>query len=535
MCSFSEEMFLRDYFTFDAVVGSFCDARAIFNCLANNYYIDSERREKLFSLVTNDSVGQITSLKDYKRYRRLRQYVEACGLSSNYSDVEDDVITIKGKALYLVAECGLANSGTKASVYSAIVNKANAGQVVALRIYGTLQCEGIFFEKRLRDGIKNLTRAARWNSIESILALLNYDNVDSKKYIDMLYTLAYATPYEDVAKSAQIKHEINSPEKLKECILLSKVFGRGFVKPNVYIPLYANLLYSEVVSFKDKEKILLSENKEFVSSCRDLPLKLAMGKFDYDISAITGLPLKREVEQNGIIQNAINSDIRDFHTFRPLCLCSDSKYMRSYYASAITKLYGNAHIEYVSVADLCPNDFEPTPNNIFVRSCNEDKNNVFIISFVGDVNETAAKAVCDFLQSEKRGKMHLSVPCIEINLGAVLPICLCDKSNAAMLARFCEKLDVLSPDQAEQRIIIRELMTEKAKQYGIEDFKVEAQVVDKLCSVSVDTANSALDAAIVANRNGRTSLKLTEFNTAKYIKHRDSYRGYGYGGCKDDI
>ena len=536
MCRFSEEMFLSDYFTFDAVVGRFCDSQTIFGCLSQIYYIDSERAEKLFNLATSTKIRNIATLKDYKRYRRLCKYSEACALHTSYTEAEDDILTIKGKALYVADECGLADSGgaTKASVYAKIVDKANIGQVTALRLFGVLQCEGIFFEKRLHDGIKNLTRAARWNSIEGILALLKYDVTNSEAYINMLYTLAMGTPFEEVFEKVRKYHAIKAPKKIKECILLSKVFGRGQITPNVYLPVYANLLYSEIIPFKDKEKLLLSESKDSINSYIDLPLKLSTRKFTYDSSAITGLSLNRAEEQSNIIQNALNSDIRHFSTFKPICLCSDSKFMRSYYAKAINKLFTDANSAEISVVDLAPHDFEPGTNNVFLRNCDEDRNNVFIISFVGDINEQAEKEVCDFLQGDKRRKMHLVRPNIEIDLGSVLPICLCDKANAQMLSRYCDKGEISNPTKEELPVLVRELISEKEKQYEIKGLRIEKSVMDKLCTLTIDSVETALDLAITANRSGSSELTLTNENASKYIKKRESARGFGYGGCKDD-
>lgn len=536
MCSFSEEMFLRDYFIFDATVGRFCDGRALFDCLSQIYYIDCDRADKLFHLATSPKIRNVATLKDYKQYRRLCKYSEACALHTNYTEADDDILTVKGKALYAAGECGLMDSGnaTKASVYTDIVDKANAGQVTALRLYGVLQSEGILFDKRTFDGIKNLTRAARWNSIEGILALLKYDVNNSATYVDMLYTLAVGTPFEDVFVNAQRYHGIKAPKKVKECTLLSKVFGRGQVNPNVYMPVYANLLYSEIVPFKYKEKLLLSESKESINSYMDLPLKLSARKFTYDVSAITELSLKRTEEQNSIIQNALNSDISRFSTFKPLCLCSDSKFMRNYYAKAIKKLFAGANSAEISVSDLAPHDFEPGTNNVFLRSCDEDRNNVFLISFVGDINEQAEKKVCDFLQGDKRRKMHLVRPNIEIDLGSVLPICLCDKANVQVLSRYCDKFEICNPTKEELPILVRELISEKEKQYGIKSLHVETSVTDKLCSVSIDSAELALDLAITANRSGSSELTLTNENASKYIKKREQSRGFGYGGCKDD-
>ena len=536
MCSFSEEMFLRDYFTFDAVVGRFCDEQELIKCLAEIYYIDNERAKELSALATSKTVRNIVSIKDYKRYRRLRQYADACKIKIGTAELEDDILTIKGKALYATNDCGLIDAGnnTKASVYANVVDKANAGQVTALRLYGVLQCAGIFFEKQLHDGLKNLTRAARWNSTESILALLKYDANNSATYADMLYTLAEGTPFEEVFTNAQRYHSAKAPKKIRECTLLSKVFGRGQVNPNVYMPVYANLLYSEIISFKDKEKLLLSESKDSINSYMDLPLKLSMRKFTYDVSAITELSITRAEEQSSIIQNALNSDIRHFSTFKPLCLCSDSRFMRSYYAKAIKNLFVDANSVDISVIDLSPHDIEPGMNNVFVRSCDEDKNNVFLISFVGEINEQAAKEVCDFLQGDKRKNMHLVRPNIEIDLGAVLPICLCDKANAQMLLRHCEKVEILNPTKGELTVLIQELISEKEKQYGIKRLNVAQSVMNKLCSVSIDAAEAALDSAITANRSGNNELTLTDENASKYIKRREQSRGFGYGGSKDE-
>lgn len=278
----------------------------------------------------------------------------------------------------------------------------------------------------------------------------------------------------------------------------------------------------------------LSTRHGSINSYIDLPLKLSTRKFTYDSSAITGLSLNRAEEQSNIIQNALNSDIRHFSTFKPICLCSDSKFMRSYYAKAINKLFTDANSAEISVVDLAPHDFEPGTNNVFLRNCDEDRNNVFIISFVGDINEQAEKEVCDFLQGDKRRKMHLVRPNIEIDLGSVLPICLCDKANAQMLSRYCDKVEISNPTKEELPVLVRELISEKEKQYEIKGLRIEKSVMDKLCTLTIDSVETALDLAITANRSGSSELTLTNENASKYIKKRESARGFGYGGCKDD-
>ena len=202
--------------------------------------------------------------------------------------------------------------------------------------------------------------------------------------------------------------------------------------------------------------------------------------------------------------------------------------------TAITNLFGDAHIEEISVADLCTYDVEPSINNIFIRSCDEDKNNVFILSFVGDIDDTIVSAACDFLQSAKRKKMRLVRPGIEIDLGAILPICVSDRKNFQMLARYCEKIEITDPSQNEMPILIQESASEKKRQYGISELNIEESVMNKLCSISIDGAEAVLDIAIATNRDGENPIELTEETTNVCFNKRVSTRKFGYGGCKDD-
>lgn len=536
MLKINEEKFLLDYFTHAAVVGKFCDEANLFDLMVQIHHIPQERKAELYALVTSPRVRDVVTLDDYKLQRRLSKYAQLREIDLDRDGVTEEVLKIKGRALYVVNGCDFGNIGndTKASVYDKIVQKANAGKVTALRLYGVLQCQGLFFTQNLHNGIKNLTRAARWNSKEALLALLHFDVANSEKYGNILYTLTSGTPYGEAV--LDILHEIGIklPQKSAECALLNKVFGSGHVDPNVYISNYANLLYSPIISFADKKRILLSEKQDAVASCADLPLNLSQKKPVYCPSAIAELPLSRNEEQKAILQNAVNGDICRLHTFKPLCLCSDSAYMRNYYAKAIEELYKDANVVTLNVADLEAHDLEPTAYNVFVRSCADEKANVFLLFFVGEIGESQFKEASDFLQSAKRARMRLMQPNIQIDLSAVLPVCLCDKDNAQAVSRYCNRVQIALPDKKEQALLINDLVTEKAQQYGLKELILEQEVADKLNSVSVDEAESALDLAIAANRHGETTLTLTSENAGKYMKKRDMSRGFGYGGYGDD-
>lgn len=568
MSSFIEEMFLTEFFILDAVVGGFCDEVVLFDRIADIYRVDKTLRETLYKLATMGKVREVATLRDYNLYMRLRQFritykqnsstlidfgkkiyyqskpTAFFGFNEDFKtesltkcDEEEaiHIITmIKGKALRSVNESGLICSlgNTRASVHANIVGKAKEGNVTALRVYGFLQCEGIFFELNRKYGVKNLKRAARWNNIESLLALRLYDETQAE-YADMLATLSKDTPYEELAAEICLRERKEKPKTVKECILLSKVFGRGQIDTKTYLPAYANLLYSEVIPFKNKEKLLISEGKEQILSYNDLPLKLTKREFSCDTSRLSDLPIKRSSEQNAVIRNAFNRDICFMDTFKPLCICSDSKVMRNYYMKAISEMYEGVHIETIDAADLNDRDIEPSADNIFLRSVNEDKANIFFISMVGDVNDMVLEEIQNFLQSAKRRRTNLRYPNIEIDLGAVMPICFCDKSNAQSLVGFCDKVEISEPDKKERAVLIGELLETKAKLYGLNELTVGEEIMEKLLSLPIDVADNALDLAIIANRQSERKINLTAENASEYLKKRELSRGYGYGGCKD--
>ncbi len=536
MLKINEEKFLLDYFTYAAVVGKFCDKAELFDLMVQIHHIPQVRKAELYTLVTSSEVCDIATLGEYKLQCRLRKYAQLRGIDLAKDGATEDILKIKGRALYIVNECDLGNiaNDTKASVYDKIVQKANAGKVTALRLYGVLQCRGLFLAQNSHNGVKNLTRAARWNSEEALLALLYFDATNADKYGSMLYTLTSDTPYGETALNILHEIGIGQPQKSAECVLLTKVFGRGHISPNVYIANYANLLYSPIVSFADKKRFLLSDNADALASCANLPLNFSKNKLAYFPSAIAHLPLSRVDEQNVILQNAVNGDICHLRTFKPLCLCSDSVYMRNYYAKAIEGLYKDANVVTLQVADMEAHDLEPTAHNVFVRSCADDKANVFLLFFVGEIGESQFKEACDFLQSAKRARMRLMQPDIQIDLSDVLPVCLCDKANAQAVSQYCNQVQIMLPDKRERTILINELIVEKKQQYGLNGLVLGQEIVDKLNSVSVDEAEYALDLAIAANRHGEKTLTLTSENSGKYMKKRDISRGFGYGGCGDD-
>ena len=223
-----------------------------------------------------------------------------------------------------------------------------------------------------------------------------------------LYTVTRGTPYEGVAAAAAEKYGVKEVRELRENLLLNKLFGTGAANPDTYDPQFARIIFSKIMRYHEKERQIFTENKDRISDIGDFPLKLSFRNIEFDSSAFAALPVKREAEKKKIIRGIENGDLRKLSTYQPMCLCGESEYLKNMYADAIALgLKGKTHVERFEVADITEYDLEPSENNIFLRGCNEDKNNVYLLLFSGHIRETVMQRVEEFLKTEKRRKYRL--------------------------------------------------------------------------------------------------------------------------------
>jgi hypothetical protein len=276
----------------------------------------------------------------------------------------------------------------------------------------------------------------------------------------------------------------------------------------------------------DKEKAIFNPGKEAIAAIADLPLKVAQNEPTHDISWLNKVALCRKTEQEKIVTN-LGYNTQSL-AYRPLGVYSDSKYLLQMYAKALQSIKG-VNVERINVSDLVNYDLERTANNVFIRSVDEDRNNIFLISVVGDIPEQVIENVKGFLITEKRRKFHLSVPNVTMNLSNVLPIVFCDKRNMQALADVCDMVEIADVTQKEMPLLIADIVESKKAEYGITQVKWAEDVVDCFCNMRPDDIEKCIDKAIRAEALKFDSVHLDKGLLTKYKEGttKSCYIGFG--------
>lgn len=535
MINSTTELFLSDFFLIKAILGQYLDnSKALFFNLAKCFLLPKKKADELYNLIDNPVLDEVSSEKDFLQYQRVCQYTQMMGMSSNISPELDEIIKIKGNAIagalgmHLIAE----SDASQNVVFNNLLAAANSGVVCALRITGILQCEGIFFRRSVISGIKNLKNAADWNDIASILTLLYYSKEGRSFNVSRLAMTALDTPFADLYYTAAAVYGIEKTTEVSEVRLLNKAFNTPALKREQYEPKYARILYSRALDLKDKEKAIFSQNKDFTSAIGDLPLKLSRSTLRQSKTSFS-TPLNRVCEQDKVARALDNGDLRSISSYRPVCLCSDSRYLLDSYAKAIAEVNKSVHIENIDVGALTDYDFEPTANNIFIRSADEDRDNYYFLFLTGELSERAFDAVKSFLQSAKREKFHLNSPSVTLNLGEILPVCFCDEKNANLFRQYLDIIKLAAICTDERSLAIQDMLDAKTLLYGLSEIELAEGVTQLFESYGVDEIEKSLDEAIRANRVKNQKIILDDAALVPYFKGVGN-KVIGFGGTVNE-
>ena len=510
---YMEELMLRMYFSTTAMLGNNnYDQKKLFMRYSDIYLVAEEKRDKFYSLAESEEVRAIDSSKRYRRYLRMQEFCKINGIEDETDAEIDEIIKIKGQALTHIESLDIKTdlNASTSTIINMLMDHAEKGTILALVVVGILKAEGIVLGKGLSVGIKNLRKAASWCNVDAICSLLFYDNKNARVYLRQLKNRLKDLNSDIVESFIKAYGETQLGISQEESILL-KAFNMGILKPEVFSENHARVLFSKVVPWQDKEKILLFGNKGMIEDVYDLPLGISnMEIIPYSQDAIKTLTLNRKDEQAALISCLLNSDLRGIATYRPLCLSSDCRYVQNQYIKAFSECFRDINIERIELSELSRYDIEPSKNNIFVRSCCEDKPNVFILSFQGVVSDEIFEHAKDFLKSSKRAKFRLIKPSICLDLRDILIICISDRENAKKLAKCCNVKTLAPILPEEKQALVDTMINEKAQLYNMQSISYEESALCELMNISVDKIEQVIDKVILENRKKNDNLLLTE-------------------------
>ena len=528
----SHETFLYEYFVFDAMLGKHYDKKALFRELAEIFFLSEKEATELSSAAFGETVSEIRTKSDYFRYVRVCKYHRENGVPFPFSAEEDALISLKGGAILKAEEAELfAQEDAAASIaYRNLIERASGGLILALRVLGVLQCSGQIPDK-FDLGVKNLGKAARWGDVVSALSLLRYAKNDRTRNMGIFLACVKDTPCEYLREGAIARVGVAvSPDPAVS--ILRKGIAAGKVKGDRYDPTVARVVYSDVIGEEDKKALLFSENKEATSEACELPLRLPFSPVEPDREALCKRIFRREQEADAIVNALRNAALRRRSAYLPLCLCSDSPFLRERYFSAIKAALPTAHVEKLEVRSLSARDLELTKNNAFLRSLAEKRTNVCVLFFDGSEEQSAFEDALSFLNGEKRSRFHVNYPAVTLDLGSVLPICICDKENSRKIASRVELLSVKALDKKEKAVATRCLYEEYCELYGVTAGTLAEDALAALSAMPIEKTERAVEKLLSEKGAALDGAEVTTEVIAPYLKGKgEGEFAYGFGGA----
>lgn len=533
MLNSATELFLTNYFYIAALVGNFLgNGEKLFYRLAKIFFVSREEAERLYKIADSREVRQISTPNSFNQRNRLLEYYELFGKSSQIAPEYDEVIRIKGNALVSLKGTPLEVKGNapRQVVYNTLLAAANAGSVSALFACGLLQCEGVFFDRNFKAGLKKLNHAADWLDIVSLLALIEYDEGSRSYNLARLEVATYNTPYERLAQVVARNYVIpNYFGDLSASILLIKAFSSDTLKREQYYAKVSRILKSDVLSYGDKERLVYTGSKDLFTTVGNLPLKLGRSNFaDMAGSYRLELPFNRPSEKDeidGWLSRYANSGAET----RPLCIVCDSEYIQGLYVNALSDALSGAHIACIDTSALTGYDLEPSPSNIFVRNIDEDKFNVFILSARGELNEQMLSSVINFARGSSRRQFHISTLGVALDLSGIMIICFCDKRNAGAFKQHFQIMELKELSAEERKESFDKIINARAKAYGLASAMICDEAYLSMRDCSIDQAEKALDAAIRLNSANHKNISITVDMVAPHLKNNHK-NAIGFGG-----
>ena len=545
MFSFLEETLLREYFLHNAVLGDFTPTKRLFNRLTKAFDAPTRRANVLYNLTEQEAVKEIVTASDANRYKRITQFRQESNLPCLYDAQTDTLIRIKSEALAAAAKVEMCSDGktTQSSVYQVLLDRASNGCIDALRILGTLQLYGLFVEKNAEQGKENLLKASQWGDVVSMFLLIREGvNVD---YVNRnFYAAAQNTPYSVLCPIVEKDVADDGNHGIAETVLLNKMLNGKLVNKSVYSPSHARVLYATGISREDKEKILLSENKQLLGDVVNLPIYRPERELRCQVDAIKSLTVYREVEQHQIVTALQNRDLRTWSNYKPLCISTDSLYLQKIHAKAIEACFSGEMVERIYVQELGERDFEPTANNVFVRRCksvadnervvkrNNDTGNVFLLFLNGDLSDTVMKRVKEFLSTAWRRKVQLLHPAVTLNFSYALPICICDSANAKKLKNLVDTVQIAAANGEEQSKLIEEMLVKKANLYFSRRAEITDDAIALMSELTLEDAEKIIDTAFRTMRVKFENAERIAFAIGPFVdayRQQHGERSYGFG------
>jgi len=311
---------------------------------------------------------------------------------------------------------------------------------------------------------------------------------------------------------------------------LKKGIEAGRVNKYIFDPVVARVVFSEVIDDEAKEALIFSASRSHVSDACELPLSLSYANpLEADRDTLMARTFGRKEEVDRMMRNLSNVDLRTSEVYTPLCLCSDSKATRDYYYNAIKEAFKNANVARVK-PPLFDSDFQSDKNHVFLRNLVEKKANVLVFFIEGQMDRGVFDTFVKFLNGEERRRFRVNNLALSLDLGSVLPICICEKSFQRSLAEYTDQILIAPLDAKEKPEMINKVYDQYCVLYGIEKGAIAEDVMKELSSMEFDRIDATLRKLLLDHRATLSGKEITTELVKPYLKHGNGGSPFGFGG-----
>jgi len=528
------EMLLTQYYLLNAVFDKhFTDKKSWFYTFGRAFGLSEDETAKLFAKTEEKSVKAVSTEKEYLRHIRVKKYMSQQGIASDISAEFEELITVKGSAILLLTKYGLnrQKENTATSVCDELLQYVKNGNIIAMRLYAIARIEGIALQKDYDEGIKLLEETSKWLDVASIILLHHYSQDNILGSTARLLSATKGTPYDRIALTLS-ETDCTENGLSQEDELISKAFSWGILKRDEYSERYAKIAFNKNIDFNEREKLILSCGKDHITVASALPLNLDISKkIEFDFTDLDLINNERDNEKTQIKKNLINSDLRIYEGYKPLCVVSDSLAVLEMYEKSLSYKLNNCNPVFINISDCTDQEFEMTYNNIFVTACKQDLSNVYFIACVGKLTDKVIKGVQEILRYSTRAAFKLKQPAITLNLSTILPICFCDKQNAKHFKPYCDMVNAVVMSENELKGEIFTFIKSREEIYGISKIHISDDLLGTIMELGIDSAKNVLDRAIIGTRNGNGEIELKLDAVSEYIKETKTKFLFGFGGA----
>ena len=514
--------------------------RDIYNELLRVYCIGQD--ESTTAIYEASEREPICDVRDYDEYERLCRILEFAHNSAQSVDVTDAdriMLSQKREALRAKEEIfkGCKNI-TKEALITTLYNTATNSNINAMSLLSFMEYHGILMSKDAERALRRMRVCASWNNLFGNLMCIAYSD-QKAEYYDNLYTVFGAIGQGHVLSyiCGITGYPLEKCKKDRVARIIDRAFGQDIISRKQYDRVFSKLAHSELLSIEDKEKLLLSKQKDVLAQLSELPFDIqSVDEVSFDSTCFDDVALLRQGEIKQIKQNLALISRCSHEVCSPLLIASGDEFVSDMYCEAIKKGLLGSSVVLLDAGTLCEADFAQSKENVFLRAMCETKasHTVFVIKDCENLDEGALCELEKMLGFEYRKSFKLVTPPVSIDLSTLHFVLLSSKRSHAVnvLSSYCDTVWTDNIAKKEKSSVVRSIFNTRKNSFGCCGVAVDDAVCEYLAEFSSSQIQQIVDRSLKnAIFEGRVHITLSFVKEACENNSPFSQRnGFGYTG-----